>query len=96
MLKIIASILKRLSQRTQVIITTHSSQLLDCFDLDDINEDISVLLLSKPDEHGTKIFQLDQLGTEREDLTDWMRDFGVGSAVYNSNLLQELLEPQYV
>ncbi|MEB3121403.1 MAG: AAA family ATPase, partial [Snowella sp.] len=45
MLKIIASILKSLSQRTQVIITTHSSQLLDCFISDEINSDVSVLLL---------------------------------------------------
>jgi predicted ATPase len=91
----VASILKKLSQRTQVIITTHSSQLLDCFSSDEINSDISVLLLSKKDASGTQVFRLDQLSKEREDLAEWMRDFGVGSAVYHSNLLQELLEPQY-
>lgn len=95
MLPTVASILKRLSQRTQVIITTHSSQLLDCFSSDKINSDISVLLLSKKDTSGTQVFRLDQLSKEREDLAEWMRDFGVGSAVYHSNLLQELLEPQY-
>jgi predicted ATPase len=92
----IANILKKLSQRTQVIITTHSSQLLDCFDSDEINSNISVLLLSKKDSSGTHVFRLEQLSQEREDLAEWMRDFGVGSAVYNSNLLQELLETQYV
>jgi predicted ATPase len=91
----VASILKKLSQRTQIIITTHSSQLLDCFNIDDINSDISVLLLSKKDASGTQVSRLDQLSKEREDLAEWMRDFGVGSAVYHSNLLQELLEPQY-
>ena len=96
MLKIIASILKSLSQRTQVIITTHSSQLLDCFISDEINSDISVLLLNQKDASGTQVFRLDELSQEREDLAEWMRDFGVGSAVYNSNLLQELLESQYV
>jgi AAA15 family ATPase/GTPase len=96
MLKIIASILKSLSQRTQVVITTHSSQLLDCFNSDEINSDISVLLLSKKNTSGTQVFRLDQLSQEKEDFAEWMRDFGVGSAVYNSNLLQELLESQYV
>ena len=91
----VASILKKLSYRTQVIITTHSSQLLDCFSSDEINSDISVLLLSKKDTSGTQVFRLDQLSQQREDLAEWMRDFGVGSAVYHSNLLQELLEPQY-
>jgi len=91
----VASILKKLSQRTQVVITTHSSQLLDCFSSDEINSDISVLLLSKKGTSGTQVSRLDQLSHEREDLAEWMRDFGVGSAVYHSNLLQELLEPQY-
>ena len=91
----IANILKKLSYRTQVIITTHSSQLLDCFSSDEINSDISVLLLSKKDASGTQVSRLDQLSKEREDLAEWMRDFGVGSAVYHSNLLQELLESQY-
>ena len=95
MLKIIASILKSLSQRTQVIITTHSSQLLDCFISDEINSDISVLLLNQKNTSGTQVFRLEQLGQEREDFAEWMRDFGVGSAVYHSNLLQDLLEPQY-
>jgi hypothetical protein len=54
------------------------------------------LLLSKKDASGTHVFRLEQLCKEREDLAEWMQDFGVGSAVYNSNLLQELLESQYV
>jgi predicted ATPase len=60
----IANILKKLSQRTQVIITTHSSQLLDCFNSDEINSDISVLLLSKKNSSGTQVSILDQLSKE--------------------------------
>ena len=91
-LREVASVVKRLSQKTQVIITTHSSQLLDCFNLDEINSDVSVLLLSKTDDVGTQAFPIDELGKSRDDLSEWMRDFGVGSAVYHSHLLQEILE----
>lgn len=92
LLREVASVVKRLSQKTQVIITTHSSQLLDCFNLDEINSDVSVLLLSKTDDVGTKAFPIDELGKSRDDLSEWMRDFGVGSAIYHSHLLQEILE----
>ena len=92
LLREVASVVKRLSQKTQVIITTHSSQLLDCFNLDEINSDVSVLLLSKRDDVGTQAFPVDELGKSRDDLSEWMRDFGVGSAIYHSHLLQEILE----
>ena len=92
LLREVASVVKRLSQKTQVIITTHSSQLLDCFNLDEINSDISVLLLSKIDDVGTQAFPVDELGKSRDDLSEWMRDFGVGSAIYHSHLLQGILE----
>jgi predicted ATPase len=92
LLREVASVVKRLSKKTQVIITTHSSQLLDCFNLDEINSDVSVLLLSKTDDVGTKAFPVDELGKSRDDLSEWMRDFGVGSAIYHSHLLQGILE----
>ncbi len=91
-LKDVASILKKLSQKTQVIITTHSSQLLDCFSLDDVSSTVSVLLLSKKVGSGTRAFTLNELKENSEGLSDWMSDFGVGSAIYHSNLLQEILE----
>lgn len=91
----LATVLKKLSKKTQLIITTHSSQLLDCFTLEEIQDDVMVLCLSKKDDRGTQVFALDELGEKREDLADWMQDFGVGSAVYNSNLLEECLEEQY-
>ena len=92
LLREVASVVKRLSKKTQVIITTHSSQLLDCFNLDEINSDVSVLLLSKTDDVGTQAFPIDELGKNRDDLSEWMRDFGVGSAIYHSHLLQGILE----
>ncbi|PZV11890.1 MAG: hypothetical protein DCF22_13510 [Leptolyngbya sp.] len=91
-LKDIAAIIKRLSQKIQVVITTHSSQLLDCFSLDDINSTTSVILLRKGKDSGTEAFLLDDLSLCREDLADWMASFGVGSAIYHSNLLQDMLE----
>jgi predicted ATPase len=91
-LKDVASIIKKLSRRTQVIFTTHSSQLLDCFETEEISSEISVILLSKKPDCGTKSFLLDKLAESREDLLDWMTDFGVGSAIYHSQLLQEILE----
>lgn len=90
----IATILKKLSKRTQIIITTHSSQLLDCFSYDDIMSDVAVILLSKKNDSGTQAIALDELSKKRKDLTEWMQDFGVGSAVYESNLLDEILEKQ--
>lgn len=90
-LKDIAAIIKRLSQKMQVVITTHSSQLLDCFTLEDINSEVSVILLKKSRSAGTEAFQLENLSKDCEDLSEWMADFGVGSAIYHSNLLQEIL-----
>ncbi len=91
-LRDVASVVQRLSKKTQVIITTHSSQLLDCFNLEEINSDVSVILLSNRDGFGTQAFLLDELGKSRDDLSEWMRDFGVGSAIYHSHLLQGILE----
>ncbi|MEA5468383.1 AAA family ATPase [Spirulina sp. 06S082] len=88
----VASLLKRLSQQNQVVITTHSSQFLDCFSLEEIQNDVSVLLLTQKSNLGTQVIPLDELGKKREDLLEWMQDFGVGSAIYHSNLLQECLE----
>ncbi|MDJ0845791.1 AAA family ATPase [Crocosphaera sp.] len=93
-LRNIAAILKKLSKRTQIIVTTHSSQLLDCFTYDDIMSDVAVILLSKKDDSGTQAIALDELSQKREDLKEWMQDFGVGSAVYDSHLLDEILNKQ--
>lgn len=89
-LKEVASIIKRLSKRTQLVFTTHSSQLLDCFEPEEISSAISVILLSKKSDSGTKAFLLDKLAENRDDLSDWMTDFGLGSAIYHSHLIEKI------
>ena len=84
----IADLIKRLSKRTQVIFTTHSSQLLDCFSTEEISSDISVILLNQKGEIGTQACLLDKLAENRDDLSDWMNDFGIGSAIYHSHLIE--------
>ncbi|NTW21369.1 MAG: AAA family ATPase [Aphanizomenon flos-aquae DEX188] len=83
----IADMIKRLSKRTQVIFTTHSSQLLDCFSTEEISSYISVILLNQKGEIGTQACLLDKLAENRDDLSDWMNDFGIGSAIYHSHLI---------
>lgn len=90
-LKYIASLIKRLSNRTQVIFTTHSSQLLDCFAPEEISSEISVIILNKKGSSGTKSCLLDHLAENRQDILDWMNDFGLGSAIYHSHLIEEVL-----
>ena len=87
----VASILKRLSQKTQVVITTHSSQLLDCFSMEDISTNVSVILFRKNPKTGTEAIGLDTLSQNNDGLQDWMQDFGIGSAIYHSTLIQEML-----
>jgi predicted ATPase len=87
----LASILKRLSQKTQVVITTHSSELLDCFSMEDISRDVSIILFRKNPTLGTEAISLDALGQDCDGLQDWMQDFGIGNAIYHSNLIQEVL-----
>jgi Predicted ATPase len=86
----IASIIKQLSQKTQVIITTHSSQLLDCFTADEINSDVSLILLTKKDKIGTVAYPIDELSQQRESFLEWMQEFGVGSAIFHSQLLYDI------
>ncbi|MTJ46766.1 AAA family ATPase [Dolichospermum sp. UHCC 0259] len=87
----IADMIKRLSNRTQVIFTTHSSQLLDCFSTEEISSDISVVLLNQKGEIGTKACLLDKLAENRDDFSDWINDFGLGSAIYHSHLLEGIV-----
>ena len=44
----IAEVLEQIAKRTQVIITTHSSQLLDEFKADNLSDSLGVLLLRNP------------------------------------------------
>jgi hypothetical protein len=91
-LKDIASILERLAERTQVIITTHSSQLLDAFNPASLSENLGVLLLQNIPGQGTKVTDLADARRNQTALDGWITDFGIGSALFDSGLVQEPLE----
>ena len=88
----IAYVLERLAERTQVIITTHSSQLLDNFKSDSLSNSLGVLLLRNRPGLGTEVLNIEKIRDKREALDGWIADFGIGSAVFDSGLLQDLME----
>lgn len=90
MLKHVMRVLKKLSERRQVIISTHSSQLLDCISPADVGNSTSVLFLQRL--HGkTEVLPLQDLIGRTPALESWMDDFGVGSAIYHSKLIDECI-----
>ena len=91
-LKEMAYILEQLAERTQVIITTHSSQLLDTFSAESLSNSLGVLLLRNRLELGTEVLNIEDIRDKREALAGWIADFGIGSAVFDSGLLQDLME----
>jgi len=91
-LKDIANVLEKLAERTQVIITTHSSQLLDAFSPDTLSDSLGVLLLRNRSGLGTEVINLEEIKDKREALDGWIGDFGIGSAIFDSELLQDLME----
>ena len=88
----IAYVLERIAERTQVIITTHSSQLLDTFSSKSLSDSLGVLLLRNRPGLGTEVLNLEEICDKREALAGWISDFGIGSAVFDSGLLQDLME----
>ena len=95
-LKDIAYILEKLAERTQVIITTHSSQLLDTFSSESLSDWLGVLLLRNRPGIGTEIINVEEIRNDpkRRGLDGWIVDFGVGSAIFDSGLLQDLMEDE--
>ena len=95
-LKDIAYILEQLAQRTQVIITTHSSQLLDTFSSESLSDFLGVLLLRNRPGLGTEVINVEKIRDDpnRKGLDGWITDFGVGSAIFDSGLLQDLMEDE--
>ena len=91
-LKDITNVLAQISERSQVIITTHSSQLLDAFNSESLSDSLGILFLRNPPGHGTEVFNLEDLRKNRAALDGWMTDFGIGSAIFESELLQDLME----
>lgn len=88
----IANVLEQIAERTQVIITTHSSQLLDAFNPENLSDSLGVLLLGNRPGQGTEIINLGDIHQNRAALKGWITDFGIGSAVFDSELLQGLVE----
>ena len=88
----IAKILRQMAERSQVIITTHSSQLLDTFSYESLSDSLGILLLRNLPGRGTEVLNLEDLRKDRAALDGWMTDFGIGSAIFESELLQDLME----
>ena len=91
-LNTLSDLLDQLSKRTQVIITTHSSQLLDTFASQSLADNLSVLLLRNVPGRGTEVIPLDKIQSDRTGLKSWIDEFGIGSAIFDSELLQDIME----
>ena len=91
-LKDMAYVLERIAERTQVIITTHSSQLLDSFSSKSLSDSLGVLLLRNRPGLGTEVLNIEDIRRDQEALDGWIVDFGMGSAIFDSGLLQDLME----
>lgn len=88
----ITNVLEQIAGRTQVIITTHSSQLLDAFNPENLSDSLGILLLHNRPGHGTAVINLGDIHENRAALKGWITDFGIGSAILESGLLQDLME----
>ena len=88
----IANVLERIAERTQVIITTHSSQLLDAFNPQSLSDTLGVLLLRNRSGLGTEVINLEDVRGKRAALDGWIADFGIGNAIFDTELLQDLME----
>ena len=88
----IADVLERIAEQSQVIITTHSSQLLDAFNSERLSDSLGVLLLRNRPGIGTEVFNLEEILHDREALEGWIADFGIGSGIFDNELLQDLME----
>lgn len=88
----IAELLERIAGRSQVIITTHSSQLLDAFSTDNPSDSLCILLLRNCPGQGTEVVNLEDVRRDRQALDGWIADFGIGSGIFESGLLQEHVE----
>ncbi len=88
----IASILEQIAQYSQVIITTHSSELLGAFNPESLGDSLGVLLLHNRPGFGTEVLNLEDYKGKRKALDGWIADFGIGSAVFDSGLLPDDME----
>lgn len=85
----IADVLEQIAQYSQVIITTHSSQLLGAFNPESLGDSLGVLLLRNRPGFGTEVLNLEDYRGKKKALDGWIADFGIGSAVFDSGLLPD-------
>jgi len=64
----LAELLRRASERTQLIVTTHSTALLDAF-----SDDPGVVLVCEREQGSTTLRRL-----ERDTLVDWLKEYSLG------------------
>ncbi len=88
----IANVLEQIAQYSQVIITTHSSQLLGAFNPESLGDSLGVLLLRNRPGFGTEVLNLEDYRGKKKALDGWIADFGIGSAVFDSGLLPDETE----
>ena len=88
----IANVLEQIAQYSQVIITTHSSQLLGAFNPESLGDSLGVLLLRNRQGFGTEVLNLEDYRGKKKALDGWIADFGIGSAVFDSGLLPDEME----
>ena len=88
----IAEVLELIAEQSQVIITTHSSQLLDAFSSETPSDSLCILLLRNRPGQGTEVINLEDVRRDRQALDGWIADFGIGSGIFDSGLLQEHVE----
>ena len=70
-LGLIAELLRKASERTQIIVTTHSPQLVDLF-----SDEPDMVMVCERDRHPEKGTQFNRLS--REKLEDWLVDYTLG------------------
>ena len=88
----IANVLEQIARYSQVIITTHSSQLLGAFNSESLSDSLGVLLLHNRPGVGTTALNLEDYRGKRDALQGWIADFGIGSAIFDSGLLPDEME----
>ena len=88
----LANVFEQIAQYSQVIITTHSSQLLGAFNPESLGDTLGVLLLRNRPGLGTEVLNLEEYRDKKDSLDGWIADFGIGSAVFDSGLLPDEME----
>lgn len=83
----VANLLEELAMKTQVIVTTHSAPFLDAFEKESLGDSLGVLLLQNQKGDGTKVIDFEKEQKNRTALHGWITDFGIGSAIFDSELL---------